>query len=206
MQRWTMIGLLSTGLGFGLPAHGQDWSLGVDLGHADMRGDGELVTRFDRSFAAHLDYWLTPHFAIEGNAAYANGHTKSRSPFFSPVERDRDWHSYGLGLRTQWALGAHAFVFGTIGASYDRIRRERPRFNLTLNDDLESTIQVRFVDAPDIAPYAGLGFGWRWNERWNSTIAASRTFGHSAFGCDIECDFRRASRFNLVTAGIDYAF
>jgi opacity protein-like surface antigen len=217
LNRFALSGLLCAGLGAGLPAFAGTWSVGVDVGTARMNSSetrflglqvapsGFYDTTFDSSVGLRVDYWITPHYAIEAGTARTDGSIRVTS---EPVEyrtRNRDMTSLRLGARGQWTLGERAFFLVRAGIN---------RGSISYNDIVVSfaySVPPEVVDFPnahaDYGAYVGLGLGWQWNEHWSSSLDINRAFGDSAFGCrDLRCDLTHSSRFDTATVGLEYRF
>jgi hypothetical protein len=62
-------------------------------------------------------------------------------------------------------------------------------------------------DDSDTGHYLGVGVGWRWNQRWSSSVELARLYGDVAYGCDeTGCATTHSSYFDFVTFGLTYEF
>jgi hypothetical protein len=172
------------------------WSVGVDAGPARLdsrhHDDADVDTRAVLGLRAA--WWLNRNFAFEGGLVY--GETGYRT---GGEDFDRDSTSLLLGARAQAGIGDRSFVYARGGYARHRI-------------DIEGT-RVRngtatFIDADsDSGHYLGAGFGWRWNERWSSSVEVARLYGDVAYGCDdTGCGTVHSSYHDMVTFGIAFDF
>ena len=183
--------------------HAGTWTVGLDAGPSRLdsrhHDDADVDTR--PALALRGAYWFTPNFALEGELLHAE--TSYRTRF---VDSDRDMTSFLIGGRAQASIGERSFVYLRGGYAHHWIDTVEPR--VAIIDD--HTSSITFVeDDTDAGHYLGVGFGWRWSERWSSNVEVARLYGDVAYGCNEavgDCSTTHSSYFDLVTFGVAYDF
>lgn len=192
MKRFLPLALLGAMAG----ANAGGWTVGVDAGPSQLdsrhHDDADVDTRV--ALALRGAYWFTDNFALEGGLVHAE-----TSYSTAGLDSDRDMTSLLLGGRAQARIGERAFVYARGGYAQHRIDTEEPR--------LVGGTTTIVEDDSDRGHYLGVGFGWRWGERWSSSIELMRLYGDVAYGCDeTGCATTHSSYFDLATFGVAYHF
>jgi hypothetical protein len=196
------LGLISTS------SHGADWSLALDAGSARMEGEGPSL--YDHSVGLRAAWWPSTRWAIEAGIAQTDNATL-RDAEFGDVFGVDPTRSLTLGARHHWPLGGRAFAVLRGGAAY--LRQTRDNYVLDqrydpVYDYYYFSIEWRRVRASSISPYVGLGVGWRWHDRWSSSVELTRTFAGLANRCrpDGSACTAGSARLDTATLGISFDF
>lgn len=212
MLRELICGLLVAGLGFGLPAQADTWSVGVDAGSAKLHSSAGGAGLFDDTIGIRAAYWLTPRFSIEAGVAQTDDFRLGIGPGSGYEFVVHPLRSFELGARGEWPLGEKLFAIGRLGLDYSRYTSTVPvvtAVNVDFTQPSVSTaVEIRHGRRSDVSPYLGLGFGWRWNAHWASSLEASRVFGDYGSVCTglFPGCLSRSSHLDTTTLTLDYRF
>lgn len=199
--------LVAVLLGATTSAHAGTWTLGLDGGASrlDARDYGEADDFLDNdvdtraAIGVRGAYWFTPNLALEGELLHADTAVGSR---VGDIERDMT--ALLIGGRAQASIGNRSFVYVRGGYAQQWIDTSEPRFVTVGN-----VTTVSFVkDDSHAGHYLGLGLGWRWSERWSSSVELARLYGDVGYACgdDFDCSTTNPSYFDLATFGVAYHF
>ena len=177
-------------------ANAGNWTVGVDAGPSQLdsrhHDDADVDTR--AALALRGAYWFNRNFALEGGLVFAETTYSTGDDDF-----DRDMTSFLFGGRAQAGIGDRVFVYARGGFAQHRIDTEEPR--------VVGGTTTLVEDDSDRGHYLGVGLGWRWNERWSSSLELTRLYGDVAYGCDeTGCATTHSSYFDLATFGVAYDF
>ena len=187
-------------------ASAASWTVGVDAGPSRLDANGADHASSHAAESVRLDWWLAPGWALEGSVVHAQTTFRvgAGNPFLDR-EVDRDLDAFRVGARGRWTLDDTFFVDARAGLDYSRIDSER----VSIRETGPHTAEIRFDrDYADQGPYLGVGLGWRWNERWSSSVEYTRMFGNAGYECHASgnCDSMNRSHFDTATVGLAYDF
>ena len=191
-----------------MPTRSANWSFALDAGSARMNGEGASL--YDHSVGLRAAWWTSPRWAIETGIAQTDNavlHEDITGSVFGvgPVR------SIALGARHHWPLSERTFAIVRGGAAYLRQNRDNYVFHDgydPVHDYYYAEIEWQRVRASSTAPYLGVGFGWRWDDRWSSSVELTRTFADLANRClhDGSACASGSARLDTATIGISFDF
>ena len=177
-------------------AQAASWSVGADFGSAqlDSRHHRDAEVDTDAVFGLRANWWLHPRVALEAGWLHASTGYRTDAGSF-----ERDYDALLVGARFAIPFGERWFAHVRGGYAQNFIDTEEPRGGVA------GAPLVR--DDSDAGHYLGAGVGWRWNERWSSTLEFTRVFGDVAYGCEFgACATTHSSYLDSVTFGVSYEF
>jgi len=172
------------------------WSVGADLGRAqlDSRHHDDAEVDTGTVLGLHAGWWFNRYVALEVGWRHADTGYRTGT-----LRVERDFDALLAGARLALPFGTRGFAFAKGGYAHQFIDTEEPRVGSG------GVAQVR--DDSDAGHYLGIGVGWRWNARWQSTLEFTRVYGDVAYGCEFgDCATTHSSYLDGVTVGIVYRF